>query len=219
MTPFRAVGVYGLAAVLTVGCERELRFDERGDAAGADGGGHDAAAGHDAGATPPGPCASDADCGLSSLHCDLGTHACVECTEQAHCAGRLDLPICDVDEYRYRCVQCAEGVGPGTGCADDETCVSDHCVSTCAGRIDCSLGTECGPSGACECEDEHCRDTGATSLCDEARGYRCVECAGDGHCGSQHCDPVLGRCVECVDSSDCSDPPWCDPVTHQCVTG
>src|SRR5262249_30829426 len=112
------------AAALAVSCREEIRFDD----------------------LSTGPCKTDPDCVLPSLHCNGG--ACVACTADAHCTA-AGFPRCDM--ALHRCVECGVSADCGTG----RVCHTGHCATPCTAG-----GTPC-PTSAPICDD------GACSQCDD----------------------------------------------------
>jgi hypothetical protein len=175
-----------------------------------------------AGGSPGGPtCASEADCRLSVLHCDLtGTKTCVACIGDAECGTTAGAPRCD--PVLRRCVACVAA----TDCAATQTCVAGHCLATCQddttaacpATLSCHSGVcgSCGDDGATACAS-----LPATPFCLPSAGT-CVGCRTDLDCSAAmpRCDPVTKRCVQCASGADCPvAAPLCDPRTGTCSAG
>jgi len=174
--------------------------------------------GGQAGTGSGGPaCTSDADCGPSTLHCDVsGSMTCVPCTADGHCTTS-GLPHCGLS--LHRCVACVAA----TDCATGQTCASSRCVNTCETLTSppCPTGTACedGICHACGAETLTC--SGATPWC-LAPAWICVACTGDCDCsgGTPKCDPGRHVCVQCATSADCpATARFCEPTTGTCVSG
>lgn len=165
----------------------------------------------------PVACNNDRDCGLPSLYCQPMTHQCVECLYNQQCPA--DRPACSPGTTR--CQEC-DGFTP---CPNGAYCdlQSDKCLTHCHQDSNCdpSLNQYCNSEGLCATCDgnEECSFKLGGLLCQRSTGA-CVQCLqGDDECGgpTPRCLLPEGRCVACVDSSDCAGPvPYCDPVLHQC---
>ena len=158
-------------------------------------------------------CATDGDC-PSGYIC-----------YQASSEGLQCLPV------SYNCVACA-----WEGCADNKCCdlVSGNCedcldeCALCTYDFQCAAGYRCyktagNPSGNCVAE---CADTGS---CSDPSKFTC----GDNGKGVFLCVPVNedicsvcppekpyalpdGTCVECLNSTQCTDGKVCDQTSHTC---
>ncbi len=195
-------------ALAIAGCEHTFEFDRPTDA------GEDRSM-----SVGPTRCTEDAECGLPSLHCEVGSGECVACLLDRHC-NQLGLPRCD--PVLRRCVACevTEDCATGFACID----LVHTCVRTCTSGADCGAPErECDLArGVCEGCDRlsECAGTPSTPVCD-AHAHRCVECVADGDCAAPtpHCDTAIARCVECFDSTQCTAATsLCDPIEHVCVT-
>ena len=192
--------------VFAAACRGELRFDDAIDAAVS----RDASAARDFGA-----CGADSECGLASLHCEIGSGRCVACTEHVHCGGAT--PRCD--PVLFRCVGCISA----DDCAAPRTCdpATRSCLVPCReDDDDCPTDTRCNERtrrcAACA-ETSHCTKIRAGLTCDESTG-RCIACRRDESCGGGRCDTFLGRCVECLAASDCpKERAICDLALGSCV--
>ena len=105
------------------------------------------------------PCTRDTDCGLSSLHCDSFSGACVACTADIHCgqgARRCDSAL-------HRCIEC----GSQLDCASGQVCeaMTHRCVPSCV------------DNGAPSCPP-------TAPTCEPQLGL-CVECQGDADCDAR----------------------------------
>lgn len=170
-----------------------------------------------------GGCDDDSECGLATLHCDLPTATCVECTGDDQCAA-LGTARVRCDTAAHRCIEC----GLDGDCGQGRGCRFHHCVTICDGE---GPNSSC-PSAAPYCEDD---DSGICVQCgdDLPQGCSgagvagpicghlglCVACQSDGDCHAPtpHCETFAGRCVECVSSKDCASGTVCNPTTNQCV--
>ncbi len=161
-------------------------------------------------------CTSDASCPLSSLHCDVASGDCFECTSDAQCT-QPGAPRCD--QALHVCVQC----GTDGDCSAGNRCVTRVCVPTCSeDGGDCPNDNEqcVASTGLCaQCASQGaCAEQGSSGICDVPSG-RCVACTSDAACPASQprCAPQ-GTCVRCLVSADCpSDAPVCDPSDHACV--
>jgi hypothetical protein len=227
----RRAAVASAVALILAACNGQFRFDDQASAllpeAGAPPGDDAGAAPNDAAtdtpvdsAVPHVGCMIDADCKLSSLHCDEVSGACVACTTDAHCATSQGRRC---DAALHRCVQC----GIDGDCNPDQRCESStrRCVTKCESLTGCnSTAPFCDlDRGFCiRCKTKvECIIPGDARLCDDANGM-CVECVVDSDCpkAKPRCDRTTGTCAECVTSAECtSDKPLCDPTTRTCVSG
>ncbi len=189
----KAVGralLFAVSAALIGACDANFRFDQK-DASGS--------------------CATDSDCPLATLHCDLTSGSCVPCTDDSACTT-TGFPRCDT--ALHLCVEC----GSSQDCQAGWQCVETHrCVPPCSSPADCSASVpNCNEiTGVCyACNDlVPC----ATGVCDDDSG-RCVECKYDSQCSSGYCQRALGKCVGCVLSSQCpASAPICDPASWSCI--
>ncbi|MDB5219428.1 MAG: hypothetical protein JWO86_7355 [Myxococcaceae bacterium] len=208
-------------------CQGQLRLED--DAGGpflgpgADGGGNLPEAsvspeGGDAAHKPP-ACTKDAECALSTLHCDVVSGTCVACVTDDQCKGtkqhRCDAAI-------HRCVECGVDGDCGTG----KVCVpgTRRCATTCTQLSDCVfLGDFCDTSRSIcvRCTDDAiCKADPDTPICSPVG--ECVSCATDATCpaAKPRCDRTVGTCVQCLGASDCGPAaPLCNPMTSACVSG
>jgi hypothetical protein len=188
------------AFVNVAACGGEFRFDERGV--------------KDAGSQlGPQACVVDGDCRLGTLRC-FNAYECVECTQNADCAGRPGGAICRPDTHR--CVGCVRNsdCAPGSKC--EET--SRQCIESCT-----EVGPACKTKGT-RCDDLLCRacernaDCAGGKLCNRPSG-QCVACLDDGQCAgaTPKCALNYGICVECLRARDCKTPSnVCDPDSNTC---
>jgi Cys-rich repeat protein len=166
----------------------------------------------------PTGCTSDADCGLSTLHCDTASGSCVACISDTDCAGGADKRC---DAALHECVEC----GVDGDCPTGQVCV----IATARCATSCSSITDCITSGyVCDLTrdicvrcfvDEMCALTPATPKC--APDGTCVGCTSDSNCSdaTPRCNQVNGSCVECVTSADCpGGQPLCDPTSLTCTS-
>ncbi|HVZ72273.1 MAG TPA: hypothetical protein VHJ20_07850 [Polyangia bacterium] len=156
-------------------------------------------------------CASDGDCLLSTLHCDVATGACVACVGDADCTTP-GLSRCDT--IRGRCVPCSVGADCGSGMV----CRSERCYASCGAGVTCPASAPTCDDGFCgQCDDGRgCSAASATPYCS---GHSCVACLTDANCGgaTPRCDPVALTCVPCATNADCpASTPLCDLGVGQC---
>ena len=137
------------------------------------------------------PCAGDGDCMQPGLaHCDAQRHRCVACLTTADCSDGFSC-----DTFANRCLQACKTLG--------------DCAANAHG-----CDEKRGVCYQCD-EDRECAKSALGALC-ALDGSGCVHCRSDTDCsGLQHCDPLLGHCVECRDWRDC-DAGVCDPIAGVC---
>jgi formylglycine-generating enzyme required for sulfatase activity len=154
-------------------------------------------------------CTSHEHC--APAYCDLESHQCVECIEDAHCDREAGL-IC-------RAQACVPG------CRVDDDCPDGFCDQASAGCVDCLNNDHCSLGQVCV--DDQCvvgcqtdRDCPDGRLCDPEAGAhgRCVECLGDDDCDAAYvCRDGLCE-FHCADDGDCAAPtPACDAASGTCV--
>ena len=208
------VVAFVVGAASAGGCNGRLDFGVRDGA-----GGGIAGKGGTSGSGGSNACATDADCRLSSLHCDPVSLACVACVDDRHCSVG-GLARCDVGIHR--CVACLGAAD----CPSGQTCLAAHCATTCVEGVapsPCSGATVChdGICSACGDDNASCAGSTSTPLCLSPPAI-CVACRTDADCAasSPRCDPVRYVCVQCATAADCSGPtPICDPSTGGCTAG
>jgi hypothetical protein len=164
------------------------------------------------------PCQSDRDCASGSARvCDPTSHACVECSTDAHCAaGR-------------RCVrnQCFAGCDPDHPCAAGQSCCEPGmCVNP---QVDVNHCGACGrvcriANGTAGCAESQCTvaacnagfgdcDASAANGCETPTASNVLHCGGCGRiCSSgPHANPVCsaGACQVICDEgwADCDGNP------------
>jgi hypothetical protein len=154
-----------------------------------------------------GSCSGDLEC--TSGHCLNGK--CVACKTNSHCSNAAGLPFCSAQNT---CVSCASSGGSSACTGNTSVCepVSGRCVE-CADNASCTTENKafcvanqcvgCGASGATSTTvDGGILDGGTTSVCKGATPM----CA------------TSGRCVECLQNSECTaDPDKAFCVANQCV--
>ena len=154
-----------------------------------------------------GSCSGDLEC--TSGHCLNGK--CVACKTNSHCNNAAGLPFCSAQNT---CVSCASSGGSSACTGNTSVCepVSGRCVE-CADNASCTTENKafcvanqcggCGASGATSTTvDGGILDGGTTSVCKGATPM----CA------------TSGRCVECLQNSECTaDPDKAFCVANQCV--
>lgn len=201
-------------AIAAEGCDGTFTFDEHSVDSGivSEGG---AGTPDTAGDGPSGAaCSSDTQCG--GARCDVPTHVCVACLDNADCK----------DPARRFCTQplqyCVECVTNDTCGARKRCDTSAHrCVDACAeGDEDCPSGLSCNEDrNLCvECKgNANCAGNPNGNFCDTAIG-RCVECASSAQCPTNKpaCDRRTGRCAECITSLACGNGRLCDPSALIC---
>jgi hypothetical protein len=198
-------------ATLAVACSAQFRFGDIDDASADDVG--DSPSDHE---TSSSGCKTDADCGLSSLHCDTVSGLCFPCTIDAHCTT-TGFPRCDV--AIHRCVGCGSGSDCPSGACEP---ITKTCVQKCPGAACPADAPSCDTTkGFCvQCKKSaECTVAGVKHVCDTSNG-RCVECEIDGQCTlpqRPRCDLATGACVRCELSSDCPPGKLCDPTKGDCV--
>ncbi len=127
-------------------------------------------------------CAEDTDCESESApHCDPSRHVCVSCYEDNQCAHNQ---YCEDNT----CVTCESGVWNGEEC------------------VECT-------------DNDDCADTPDTPVCNTAE-YKCVECLTYENCidktGTPQCDEASHTCKSCIDI-DLSKPVWADTQCVECI--
>jgi hypothetical protein len=155
-----------------------------------------------------GSCSVDLEC--TSGHCLNGK--CVACKTSSHCSNTAGLPFCSAQNT---CVSCASSGGASACTGTTPVCepVSGRCVE-CADNASCTTDPNkafcvasqcvgCGAPGATSTTvDGGILDGGTTSVCKGATPM----CA------------TSGRCVECLQNSECTaDPDKAFCVANQCV--
>jgi len=201
------------------GCNGHLDFGAGGGHGGLGGGAGGGAAGSGAqGGNSGGSCTTDADCHLSSLHCDPVSRTCGACVVDAQCTA-AGLGHCDAS--LHRCVACVAA----TNCPVGQTCLAARCVITCVEDVTpspCPAGTSChsGSCGSCGDDNPSCAGNTAAPFCLTPPAI-CVACRTDADCvgPSSRCDPVRHACAACITSADCAAGQYCDPNTGACLSG
>lgn len=167
-----------------------------------------------------GSCAGDAECRLSSLHCDvMGSKSCVACLGDANCTSSISSPHCDVS--LHRCVACVTS----KDCSVAQICLVNRCMTTCTESTPstCPAGTSCDNGVCISCAEDGlaCMGAGGTPYCLSPPRI-CVACRTDMDCGAStpFCDPVRHACVACTKGGQCpSATPFCDPAAGRCSAG
>ncbi len=167
-------------------------------------------------------CGAGGPCQGNMAVCDDERGRCVQCLDNADCAGRPNATQC-VD---FVCEEC-EAIGH-VGCAENSAApicdAGPHACRGCANDAECFLR----PGVRNECVDARCRRcdpednagcNAALPICDGG-SFSCRVCANSGECpGDLQC--VAGRCEGCDPDNDqpCGDAtPICDAGTLQCRT-
>jgi hypothetical protein len=163
------------------------------------------------------PCFKNADCPVDKLHCDLASHACVECIADSNCSVPPYFR-CLLDVHR--CVECLteQDCDPSSICHPG----THICLRSCSSGAVCPpTQPQCDARGFCvECRTN--ADCAQTDLCDTTIG-RCAFCADDRSCdpSAPYCDPYnpgRNRCKECLDPSQCpAARPYCDVHGRVCT--
>jgi hypothetical protein len=159
-------------------------------------------------------CASDADCGVATLHCDTGSGQCVPCVVDSQCT-QTGLDRCD--SALHQSVQC----GVTGDCAGGQVCepTSHSCVTSCADGGVCPAGATCDATRAvcvgCT-TDVDCASSTAGHFCDPG-SRQCVACTLDSQCSAptRFCNPASDKCVGCLTGATCESH-ICDPATFTC---
>jgi hypothetical protein len=186
----------------------------------------------DSGPDTNGPivCKATTDCRVSGLVCLTTESRCVECVNPTDCPGK----ICDLTSHR--CIECTAATDcpsvAGGEVKPSQCSANHHCLNGC----DDSTPTTCpskpgalvfactsfggGVSECVYCTSNATCAAGQTCTVD----HTCIECTGNANCGGTTaiCDTLFtGRCVQCLDSRNCTNPatPLCDPVSLTCVSG
>jgi hypothetical protein len=158
-------------------------------------------------------CASDVDCPVPSLHCDVQSGGCFECIVDSDCSEQLGHR-CDA---LHRCSACLVDEDCELGATCDR--VTRRCLERCHDLDDCALGAHYCDERREVCvvctRDQECRER-ERPYC-AAGGAECVQCRENDQCGPfAYCDLDSGSCVGCRDSNDCLPPTFCDPSFHEC---
>ncbi len=194
--------------------------------------------------SPPGECASAAQCPTERPICNTGV--CVQCTSDLQCSTSdpCTLATCSstgtcVETNRPEGTSCPAGVCDGAGrcvgCSTNEDCPGDspYCNVTSATCVECLYTPHCDDANPCtrdKCVDGICTHVislrppssctlpgGDPGVCN--RSGDCVACLDDIHCAapSPYCDPTTNDCVACLTNDQCTDAaPYCDPTTRTC---
>jgi hypothetical protein len=120
----------------------------------------------------------------------------------------------------HLCVECNVDADCYGGTCEPTT---HRCVTSCdADASACPYGSACNPmTHACySCNDPaDCYSTRGVYYCDNSVG-RCVQCLDDSNCltaDRPFCNRTSGRCVECLYNQDCQPEQFCVPGMHVCV--
>jgi Cys-rich repeat protein len=193
-----------LTCASLLGCNASFRFEDQAEVR----------------ASEP-SCEQDADCPHDSHHCDVVSHRCVACRDDADCAA-TGAPRCDA--ALHRCVECGSNLDCGSGQTCEQT--TRRCVIACSegqGEHACpATAPTCDEvAGFCiQCQgDADCKqNTDDGQYCELANG-RCVHCTEDRQCpaAQPRCDRTRGRCDQCIESGDCPAGKVCDLGRMQCV--
>lgn len=192
-----------------VACNGTVEFPDESDGA-AD----DATSEKDGADAASASCATNAECAIAGLRCDLSSRTCVQCLAATDCTTP-GIDRCDVT--LHRCVQCVS-MGDCSGGSCDPT--THRCVTTCAGGCSGETPTCDTARGICvKCRTAaDCTSATEKRVCDPVDG-RCVSCVADAECPpfAPRCDRLLGRCVQCVGQNDCSAGKICNVSIGACV--
>lgn len=184
------------------------------------------------------PCQGQGDCAAGFTCAPVaGSKYCLrECNNDGDCKGgyicyqvvspgpKNCLPVA------YQCKGCAyEGCDPGKCCdlmsGDCKDCL-DEC-GKCIYDFECKQGYRCyrpsgKPTGNCvaECANAACPDPAKFSCGDNGKGVMVCIPKDDKVCEACPADKPYtlpdGTCVQCLNTTHCSQGQVCDQTTHQC---
>lgn len=173
-------------------------------------------------------CASDNDCSMLFMRCDLTTSKCVGCTTDADCYGGMH---CNAQQT---CVQCITNADCSSDASTPSICdtSTNRCVQTCATEDDCASAS--AYAGHCNTGTQRCVQCTTNAHCERDGGFfanfklcssnnACVQCLSDSDCPAEteHCNTQTNVCYQCSADTDCSgSTPYCstfDGVCHECV--
>lgn len=137
------------------------------------------------------------------------------------CYNRHKVCLCAGDSDCDGCSTCDNGICVSE-CTEDEFCDGTVCVE-CNSEIPCPDGKIC-ENGACVCPDgQFENERGECVPCLEGTCPPCHVCTPEGckpiDCGDKVCDPLTGKCVECVGSGDCGPNEICKDNECVCKEG
>lgn len=155
-------------------------------------------------------CIDDGDC-EDGLECDDSTNSCSGCEYDGECGQGFCRQADQV------CVACIDD----ENCEEDQVCdeVAGACRNCLDGDDDCDDGEVCVEEGNYFCadclgpgHDEQCQ---GTEFC--TSDFRCVECLQSSDCSddSDVCDSD-GRCVDCITDDHCGNPDLYSCVANTC---
>ena len=168
---------------------------------------------------------------FSSCACNVAGSSCTteqDCTNPSasKCDGNGYCVGCVIDEHCAEGAICLNGACE-PGCrSDTDRCPMGICKAG-VGCVACVLDSQCGAGmvcsnnacvPGCSAQNPACP---SGLVCDAARG-QCVECTDSTTCTNAPlvvCNPTTHTCVQCTTGADCHDPnrPVCDPSTNTCV--
>jgi len=168
-------------------------------------------------------CATGYKCDNSQCITKVGCHSNEECANGEVCRadGYCDIDTgCDGDQY---CINknpekpaCSTNSGMCYECTSNEHCRNlDKPICNTMTHV---CGTEEGPSEECQIDS----DCGLNKKCNTATSpHECIDmmttCSNDNDCqNGMHCNTSNGRCVMCLDNSQCTSPKVCNPNTNLC---
>ncbi|MFT3925515.1 MAG: hypothetical protein QM778_23450 [Myxococcales bacterium] len=178
-----------------------------------------------------GRCWGQSTCGADQV-CDRELNQCVSCTKDGQCD---DNDPCTLDDCSCDTPDCQGGLcthtpaeegascDDGIMCTSEDVCMAGVCAGapqdgSCTDNNDCTLDT-CQQGKGCVFTKSSDPELACTDLQDCTSGDHCANgtCVGSENCdGQEFCGPT-GRCVECVENSDCDNSNVC--VTQTCVEG
>lgn len=149
-------------------------------------------------------CTSNSDCSATPATpvCEISMGVCVQCQTSSDCSATT--PVCDVQ--LSQCVQCLSA----SDCAAGQTCdlTSDTCQGVSCDAATC--GSMCSANGQM-CDTTTCTCTGTATGC--TSNANCSAHSQTPVCDTIPNDPDLGKCVQCVQDSDCPAGEACTSYT------
>ena len=169
------------------------------------------------------PCPAGEICDYMTQECIVLQDRCGPCLGEESCLDGLQCSALEAAGRSFCLPPCADGQ-----CADGFTCDNGAC-SPPNGRCDACGGTCQAPTPACHAASGRCVECDSGAFACEAP----LSCSGDGVCrdggGEGPCDDdadcvqfpdrkicFLGRCVACLQDSDCQARHACNLETYEC---